>query len=177
MEKTENKEHQRLLAALQSGETGAVTQAVSDIKKQGDSSLMPELLRLLTESTDDTVLQQVSLLLFDLKDAQALDVLIDHLTDERFVTIRVQMLAACWQCGLDTSHRLPALLNVAITSRDYLEILEVLTIIENWEGVSDQLTLREEVHRFKDAMSELEISEAEDLMLSIVEVLNGFIRE
>jgi len=176
METTENKEHRLMLAALQSGDVDAVAQAVNDIKKGGDAGLMPELLRLLAESRDDAVLQQVAQLLSDLKDPKALDVMIDHLADERFAAIRVQMLAACWQCGLDTSHRLPALLNVALTG-DYLEILEVLTIIENWDGVSDQLTLREELHRFKDAMSELEISEAEDLLLSIVEVLNGFVRE
>jgi HEAT repeat protein len=176
MEKKDNQQHQRLLAALQSDDAAAVGQAIDDLKASGDASLIPELLKLLAESENEAVLQQVSQLLFDLKDPKALDVLIDHLTDTRFADIRTQMLEACWQCGLDTSHRLPTLLNVAITG-SYLEILEVLTIIENWDGMSDQLTLREELHRFKDAMSELEISEAEDLMLSIVEVLNGFVHE
>jgi hypothetical protein len=177
MEKKETQEYRSLLAALQSKDADIVLKAISDLKSLGDASLMPELLTLLANSENDEVQQQVAQLLFDLKDPRALDVLIDHLTDARFATIRVQMLAACWQCGLDTSHRLPALLNVAITTTDYLEVLEVLTIIENWDGISDQLTLREELHRFKDAMSELEISEAEDLMLSIVESLNGFVRE
>ena len=55
-----------------------------------------------------------------------------------------------------------------------MEVLEVLTIAENWDGFPDQLLLKEEIARFRDAMSEMEITEVEDLYLSILEVLVGF---
>lgn len=163
-----------LIAQLTSGNEAKLAEVISKVKTVGDATLIPDLLTVLAETDDMAAASAIALTLFDLKDAEALDVMIDHLMDERFQSVRVQMLAACWQCGLDTSHRLPVFLNVALLG-DYLEVLEVLTIIENWDGFTDQLTLREEIHRFKDAISELEISDAEDLYMSIIEVLNGFL--
>jgi len=163
-----------LIAQLTSGNEAKLAEAITKVKTVGDATLIPDLLTVLAETDDMAAASAIALTLFDLKDAEALDVMIDHLMDERFQSIRVQMLAACWQCGLDTSHRLPVFLNVALLG-DYLEVLEVLTILENWDGFADQLTLREEIHRFKDAISELEISEAEDLYMSIIEVLNGYL--
>lgn len=163
-----------LIAQLTSGNEAKLAEVISKVKTVGDATLIPDLLTVLAETDDMAAASAIALTLFDLKDAEALDVMIDHLMDERFQSVRVQVLAACWQCGLDTSHRLPVFLNVALLG-DYLEVLEVLTIIENWDGFTDQLTLREEIHRFKDAISELEISDAEDLYMSIIEVLNGFL--
>jgi hypothetical protein len=169
-------QREQLIAQLTSGNEQKLAEAIALLKSVGDATLIPDLLTVLAETDDMAAASAIALTLFDLKDAGALDVMIDHLMDERFQSIRVQMLAACWQCGLDTSHRLPVFLNVALLG-DYLEVLEVLTIIENWDGFADQLTLREEIHRFKDAISELEISDAEDLYMSIIEVLNGYVME
>lgn len=163
-----------LIEQLTSGNEHKLAEAISTVKSDGDAQLIPDLLTVLAETDDMAAASAIALTLFDLKDAEALNVIIDHLMDERFGTIRVQMLAACWQCGLDTSHRLPVFINVALLG-DYLEVLEVLTIIENWDGFQDQLTLREEIDRFKDAISELEVSDAEDLYMSIIEVLNGYL--
>ncbi|MCF8256256.1 MAG: hypothetical protein K9J06_01800 [Flavobacteriales bacterium] len=169
-------EREQLIAQLNSGDGRKVAGAIAKVKAQGDATLIPDLLTVLATTDDMEAASAIALTLFDLKDAEALNVMIDHLMDPRFEPVRVQMLAACWQCGLDTSHRLPVFLNVALLG-DYMEVLEVLTIIENWDGFEDQLTLTEEIHRFKDAISELEISEAEDLYMSILEVLNGYINK
>lgn len=169
-------QHAEIVAKLGSGDERKLAEAIADIKTNGDATLMPDLLTVLAETDDLTVSNAIAQTLFDLKDADALNVLIDHLTDPRFESIRVQMLTACWQCGLDASQRLPVFLNVALMG-DYMEVLEVLTIIENWDGFSDQLLLNEELSRFKDAISELPLTESEDLLLSIVAVLNGFVKE
>jgi len=166
-------ERETIIADLNGGNETKVEQAVTTIKAKGDASLIPELLMVLATTEDLFAANALSQLLFDLKDQAALNVLIDHLQDPRFENIRVQMLQACWQCGLETWPRLPIFLNIALLG-DYMEVLEVLTILENWDGFPDQLLLKEEIARFRDAMSELEITEVEDLYLSILEVLVGF---
>lgn len=166
-------EHATLIADLSGGNETKVQQAVATIKAKGDASLIPDLLTVLATTEDLFAANALAQLLFDLKDLAALNVLIDHLQDARFENIRVQMLQACWQSGLETWPRLPIFLNVALLG-DYMEVLEVLTIVENWDGFPDQLLLKEEIARFRDAMSELEITEVEDLYLSILDVLVGF---
>lgn len=168
-----SKQREELISQLNSGDEVRLEDAIATVKAKGDATLVPDLLTVMVETDDMAVVNAIALTFFDLKDAEALDVLIDHLMDTRFEAVRVQMLTACWQCGLDTSHRLPVFLNVALLG-DYMEVLEVLTIIESWDGFDDQLTLKEEVFRFKDAISELEVTEAEDLYMSIIEVLNGY---
>lgn len=162
-----------LIAKLNSKDELKVEEAVAAIKVDGDASLITDLLIVLATTDDSVTVNSISQLLFDLKDQAALNVLIDHLQDPRFESIRVQMLQACWQCGLETWPRLPVFLNIALLG-DYMEVLEVLTIAENWDGFPDQLLLKEEIARFRDAMSEMEITEVEDLYLSILEVLVGF---
>jgi hypothetical protein len=162
-----------LIAKLNSKDELKVEEAVAAIKVNGDASLITDLLIVLATTDDAVTVNSISQLLFDLKDQAALNVLIDHLQDPRFESIRVQMLQACWQCGLETWPRLPVFLNIALLG-DYMEVLEVLTIAENWDGFPDQLLLKEEIARFRDAMSEMEITEVEDLYLSILEVLVGF---
>jgi hypothetical protein len=162
-----------LIAKLNSKDELKVEEAVAAIKVDGDASLITDLLIVLATTDDAVTVNSISQLLFDLKDQAALNVLIDHLQDPRFESIRVQMLQACWQCGLETWPRLPVFLNIALLG-DYMEVLEVLTIAENWDGFPDQLLLKEEIARFRDAMSEMEITEVEDLYLSILEVLVGF---
>jgi len=162
-----------LIAKLNSKDELKVEEAVAAIKVDGDASLITDLLIVLATTDDAVTVNSISQLLFDLKDQAALNVLIDHLQDPRFESIRVQMLQACWQCGQETWPRLPVFLNIALLG-DYMEVLEVLTIAENWDGFPDQLLLKEEIARFRDAMSEMEITEVEDLYLSILEVLVGF---
>jgi hypothetical protein len=166
-------QREELLVKLRSGDEQQLSDAIATVKKEGDAELVPDLLTVLATTDDMAVANAIAQTFFDLKDPVALDAMIDRLMDERFESIRVQMLTACWQSGIDTSHRLPVFLNVALLG-DYMEVLEVLTIIENWDSFHDQLTLKEEIHRFKDAISELEVTESEDLYMSIIEVLNGF---
>jgi hypothetical protein len=167
---------EELIAKLNSKDELKVKEAVATIKVHGDATLVTDLLTVFAATEDSVTVNAISQLLFDLKDQAALNVLIDHLQDPRFESIRVQMLQACWQCGLETWPRLPVFLNIALLG-DYMEVLEVLTIVENWDGFPDQLLLKEGIARFRDAMSEMEITEVEDLYLSIVEVLNQFGQE
>jgi len=161
------------LSLLKSNDDLQVEEAIAQVKMQGDATVIPDLLSTLATTAHLPTAQAISQVLFDLKDAAALNMLIDNLLNPSYENIRVQMLQACWQCGLDTSHRLPDLINVAIIG-DYMEVLEVLTIIENWDKFTDQLMLKEELVRFRDALSEMEITEMEDLYVSISGILSGF---
>lgn len=165
-----------VLTDLYSGDEKRVDAALSTIKQKGDASMVSDLLQIVVGSENEHTVNAVWQLLFTLKDEEAVNALIDFLKDEQFEGIRVMILTACWECGLDTSHRLSDLLNVALEGH-YLEVLEVLTIVENWEKIPNQAMLKEETVRFRDALSEKDITETEDLYQSLLSVLDAFIRK
>lgn len=147
--------------------------AIEKIKKGGDASYMPELLRVLSLTKHASIENAIAQLLFDLKDPEAISVLVDQLGNESFLDIRVLMLSACWQTGLDLSHRLPDFITIASTGT-YMECLEVLTVIENWEAIADQEVLDNEILRLQACLSESDTPENDEMIFSIIEVMEKF---
>jgi len=148
--------------------------AIERIKTGGDATYISDILVALSETTDVGIENAISQLLFDLKDKTAVEELVNQLTDPTFKDIRILMLSACWQTGIDLSHRLPDLVTVASTG-SYMECLEVLTIIENWEQVRDREMLANELIRMRSYLAESDTPENDELIFSIVEEMERFV--
>ncbi|MFT4544512.1 MAG: HEAT repeat protein [Bacteroidia bacterium] len=159
---------------LKSNDETVALKAIEKVKKGGDVSYMTELLDALTATTEAGIESSISQLLFDLKDKEAIEELVNQLVNPAYDDIRVIMLSACWQSGIDTSHRLPDFVTVVSTG-SYMECLEVLTIIENWEDFSNQETLDLELLRLRSLLSESDKPENDEMVFSIIEVLELFI--
>ncbi|TNF26158.1 MAG: hypothetical protein EP314_06095 [Bacteroidetes bacterium] len=157
---------------LSDNETIALA-AIEKVKKTGDASLVPAILRALASAKDLTIENALSQLLFDLKDKEAIEELVNQLSNSEFASIRVIMLSACWQTGMDLSHRLPDLITIACTG-NYMECLEVLTVIENWEQITDKEMLENETIRLRSYLSESDTPENDDMIFSILEVMEKF---
>lgn len=157
---------------LSDNETIALA-AIEKVKKTGDASLVPAILRALASAKDLTIENALSQLLFDLKDKEAIEELVNQLSNSEFASIRVIMLSACWQTGMDLSHRLPELITIACTG-NYMECLEVLTVIENWEQITDKEMLENETIRLRSYLSESDTPENDDMIFSILEVMEKF---
>ena len=56
-----------------------------------------------------------------------------------------------------------------------MECLEILTVIENWDAISDQETLENETIRLKAFLSESDTPENDEMIFSIVEELEKFV--
>ncbi len=159
---------------LKSDDEAFALKAIEKIKKGGDASFIGELLSALTATTQPGIENAISQLLFDLKDKEAVEEIVKQLPNKDYSDIRVIMLSACWQSGHDLSHRLPDFITVA-TIGTYMECLEVLTIIENWEGIKDQEMLELEIIRLKAFPSESDTPENDEMVFSILEVMEKFV--
>lgn len=146
---------------------------ITKLKKGGNASFIPEILTALRDTSEIGIENAISQMLFDLKDQEAIEELVTQLNNPEFFDIRVIMLSACWQCGLDLSHRLPDFITVASTGT-YMECLEALTVIENWEEIKDSEMLENETLRLKAFLSESDTPENDEMIFSIVEVLERF---
>lgn len=148
--------------------------AIDKLKKGGDASYIPEILTALSATTEVAIENAISQMLFDLKDKVAVEELVNQLMNSDYADIRVLMLSACWQSGADLSHRLPDFITVASTGT-YMECLEVLTVIENWESIKDQEMLENEIIRFKAYLNESDTPENDEMIFSIIEVMEKFV--
>mgnify|MGYP003652706408 CR=1 FL=1 len=147
---------------LKSNDEAFALKAIEKIKKGGDASYIND------------VLEALSQLLFDLKDKEAVEELVNQLSNPAFADIRVLILSACWQSGIDLNHRLADFVTVA-TIGSYMECLEVLTVVENWEAINDQEMLENETIRLKAFLSESDTPENDEMIFSIVEELEKFV--
>lgn len=163
-----------VLKDLKSNDEAFALDAIDKIKKGGDASYITDVLDALASTTELSIENALSQLLFDLKDKQAVEELVNQLGNPSFSNIRVLMLSACWQCGMDLSHRLPDFITVA-TLGSYMECLEVLTIIENWEAIKDQKVLENETIRLKAFVAESDTPENDEMIFSIIEQLEKFV--
>jgi hypothetical protein len=148
--------------------------AIEKLKKGGDATYIPDLLSVLSLTNHSSIENAIAQLLFDLKDPEALGVVVDQLDNESFSNIRVLMLSACWHTGLDLSNRLPEFISIASTGT-YMECLEVLTVIENWEAIADQEMLENEILRLQAFLSESDTPENDEMIFSIIEVMQTFL--
>ena len=159
---------------LKSNDESFALKAIEKIKKGGDASYITDLLEALSATTELSIENAISQLLFDLKDQVAVEELVNQFSNPAFSSIRVLMISACWQSGLDLSHRLPDFITVASIGT-YMECLEVLTVIENWEGIKDQEMLENETIRLKAFLNESDTPENDEMIFSIVEELEKFV--
>lgn len=172
MAKLSKTQREQLKQDLRGEDTTKAMAAVEKVKKQGDAELMSTILDALTASSDAGLESALAQLLFDLKDKDAIERVVDELTNSRYTNIRVLMLSACWQSGHDLSHRLSDLLTAA-TIGTYMECLEVLTVIENWDTIPDRELLEVEIIRMKTFVQESDAPEKDELIFSIIEVLEN----
>ncbi len=174
MAKISKKDRESVIKDLKSNDEAFALKAVEKIKKGGDATYINDLLEALQATTELGIENAISQLLFDLKDKEALEQIVDQLGNPGFSDVRVLMLSACWQSGVDLNHRLHDFITVASVG-NYMECLEVLTVVENWEAVNDQEMLQNEIIRLKAFLSESDTPENDEMIFSILEELEKFV--
>lgn len=119
-------------AALLSDDDQAALSALTRIEQQGDARAIVPLLQALAKKPAAAIEQRITSLLFQVKAADAVPVLIAALDDSALRGVRRTILATFWNAGLDCRKHLPRIVEAAIEG-DAEECFECLTIIENQE--------------------------------------------
>ena len=174
MAKISKTNRESVIKDLKSNDEAFALKAIEKIKKGGDATYIHDLLEALQATTDVSIENGISQLLFDLKDKEAVEEIVNELINPKFSDVRIIMLSACWQSGIDLSHRLPDFITVASVG-NYMECLEVLTVIENLEAIQDQEMLENEIIRLKAFLSESDTPENDEMIFSIMEEMEKFI--
>ena len=123
----------RNIQSLRSGNKKVIIDTISDIRKRGKISILPELFELMVITEDQEVMEAAVSLLNDLKKKEVIQVIIDAISDKNYLAIRKDLVASCWQSGLDYHEHIMVFINVTLTG-DYASALEAYTVIEDCIG-------------------------------------------
>lgn len=161
-----------LLDQLISLDEEVVNKALGKLRKSGDHTFVAPLMNTMANSDNELIVASIGQLFFDLKDKPAVDVMLDLLPEPTYKEVRRLLLESVWQSGLDVSHRLNSIIDLAL-SGNYQECLECLTIVENMDPVPEVKMLDAAIEKIKAHQLE-DVTETEDLLWAMLEVLERF---
>lgn len=131
----ENKEE--LLKRLKENDVEMVREAVEDIKKDGDLSIVSDLLQVLEGAEGHYVKREIITLLADIKDNAFREVLVASIRMSKDPGLKAALLRVCWESALDYSAYALLFAEILIQG-SFLEALEAVTVLEELTGLSDE---------------------------------------
>lgn len=131
----ENKDN--ILKKLCSTDPDSRKEAVEIIKTEGDQSLIPALLDLLSTGQDHRVTTELVSLLADIKDNHFKKILIDRIVTTSDPLPKSLLLRICWESALDFSDSAEMFARMILTD-DFIVALEAATILENMSQPSPE---------------------------------------
>lgn len=136
------------IQTLRSGNTRAIIETITQLRNRGNIAILDEVFELMLIASDDKVLEACVKLLNDLKDKKVVPAIVEAVTDQKYGPIRKDLVASCWQSGLDYHEHLDVFIDVALFS-DYATTLEAFTVIEDCIGQVDKRKRDESLEKLK----------------------------
>jgi hypothetical protein len=142
---------QKIKENLFSTQTGVVISAINSIKEKGNKLYIPMLFDLLNSNPEKEITDEINKLLSTVKDKETAESFINAVGDEKYKSIRKEILTTCWQNGLDFSNYLPVFVDIVIND-DWENAFEAFTIIDNMESLPEQKTVDKAIAKIEAAM-------------------------
>jgi hypothetical protein len=147
-------------------------EGIAEMREKGNVKLLPAIFKLLRNSEDEKVKNEIAHFLFDIKDKDAIPYFIKAIEEPAFNDFQRILVSACWESSLDFTPYLLIFVNVAINA-DYLTCVECLTVVENMEGPFEASHLDIAIKTAKEAADESN-EEKFELLNGLWEVLVDF---
>jgi hypothetical protein len=126
-----------LVKEFQSEETLRVLETLEDLKVSGKASDVPMLIELLHQTQDKEIKSKINSLFATLKEPEAVPLIIDAVKNPKYTSELKELLACCWENGLDYSNYLNLFIDLLIES-DFVIAFEAYTVIVNMTERIDQ---------------------------------------
>ncbi len=117
---------------LFSANTDVVISAIEAIQRKGNKLYLPFLFDLLNSSPEPEIETEIKNLLGSVKDKESVNSFMRAIENDKYKSIRKEILTACWQNGLDFSAFLPVFIDFIIRE-DWEIAFEAFTVIDNLE--------------------------------------------
>ncbi len=127
--KEDNKIDELLINKLHSADTSIVIEALKKIKERSTVKVIPHLLNLINENTQPIIKKDILQVICDIKEREAVPVLIREISKRDFGTDTSDVISTFWQSRLDFSEYLSTFIRIFI-KEDYQTAIEAFTVVE-----------------------------------------------
>ncbi len=143
---SENKLNKHILCDLQSSDSLKVIDTIRELRDSGNASYIPVLMELMLMTENPEIKSRIISLLADLKQSDAIPLIIDAIQDKKYAPELKSLVSVCWENGLDFSNYLSLFVDLII-EQEFVVAFEAYTVIQNMTGkvtpeVLDQVTIR-----------------------------------
>lgn len=119
-----------ILRRLRSDKENIVITAIYHLRNRVESAVyIPEIIHLAQTTNNNTIRSELFLFLSDMKDASGIPYLIEAITNREYKPIWNEIIAACWQSGLNFSGYIDTFIKIFL-KEDYPTALEAFSVIE-----------------------------------------------
>lgn len=167
------KETKTLIAELNASDDKKVLKALKAIKKSGNEHFIEPLVHVWVSSESTTVQQEITFLLSGIKEQEDLEQLVNCLSTVDLGERKAALLAIFWNLNIDLSDYISTFVQHAV-SGNYMECLEVLTIIENLDPPLPEEQLLESQIIVRNHLLDNSKEDKTDLVRGLLEILVNF---
>lgn len=140
-----------VVASLNSGKEELVLQTIKILHDSGNPLYIPYLTNLLGDTGFETVRESIYSLLGELKNKESVTYLVEAIRNNDLAPFRQQLVASCWQNGLDFSAYLLFFTDLVI-SEPWEIGFEAFTVIENLEHLPEREVIEAAVSKINIAL-------------------------
>ena len=167
----EKKYYNEIAARLRSENKTEVLDAIKELRHTGTPKHIPLIIALFNKKTASEVRESVHRFLSDLKSQEVVPVLVQEIEKGDFGEDLPQIMADCWESGLNFSNHLPVFTEIFITG-NYQTSLEAFTVIEY--SLHDANTqIKEESIRLLEDKKEMIAEDKNSLYTELLRILKN----
>lgn len=147
-----NEINPKIEQGLFSKNTEEVVSAINSIKEVGNKMYIPLLFDLLNLKPEHEIEVEITRLLGTVKDKDSVNTFMRAIENNKYKSIRKNILTACWQNGLDFSTFLPVFIDLIVTE-EWEIAFEAFTIIDNLEMLPGDAIIQTSIEKINLAMA------------------------
>lgn len=162
-------EHKNILKGLQSSDSLKVIEILEELRVSGRVSDIPLLLEMLHVSQNPEIKSKITDLFANLKESDAIPLIMEAIQNQHFAPELKELLASCWENGLDYSEYLSLFVDVLIDG-EFAVAFEAYTVIMNMTSKIDQQKIDIEIDRLEVALNNQQ-EQKRQLFLDVIDFL------
>ncbi|MDB3905415.1 HEAT repeat domain-containing protein [Crocinitomicaceae bacterium] len=174
VEKKISKTLQKAIVDLGSADPKKMDAGIKTISDKGHPGIIKYLVDLILKTNDRVLQKKIVVLLSDIQDEDAVGIIMQYATDEKYREVRAEILNSIWNSKLDYSKFIADFVFMAVEG-DLMESVECLTSIENMLGPFEEHHLLEAQLYLKDYHSNR--TEESDQKNEIISDIATFIKD
>jgi hypothetical protein len=161
-----------IIAAFQSGDTSWIKESLRHVRQEGNYHILPALIELMMHTQDEQIENECMLILCDIKDPHAPELLAGAITDYRNHPRLKSLVSACWQSMQDFSPYLELFISMAMDD-SYELALEAFSVIEESIENLDSVSREGMAERIREGLATAD-TDKRKLLIELISVISPF---